>query len=669
MANMSSKLVFAFFALTLSQTSLAEEKLREVKVFPAHQIKRLLKQLDIDQDQKITVNDHKKGVQLSFELRSKADEKFSVDGVYFNSNLLQELKLADENKQESILAKRIFENPVHRISRSIKERYWDSLTRRIDGENLHKVLGDTKVSSKSQYYLYVPYDDVEAFAYFKNTEALRPELKLQVKKLPQDITPEYVKSLKGKHGLLVLALEKDKGHFKGKPYVVPGGRFNEMYGWDSYFESLGLLADNRVDLARAMVDNFVYQIHHYGKILNANRTYYLTRSQPPFLTSLIRAVYQKLPRTKQNKQWLSHSLKAAIKEYHSVWMGKERLTETGLSRYYGNGKGIPPEVEHGHFDHVLEPFAKKHRLSLKSFIKRYEAGKIKEPALDEFFVHDRAVRESGHDTTYRWRVEGKDKAADFVTVDLNSLLYKYELDIASFIKNEFEDNFQGLKSRTFRDFAKARKQRIRKLLWNEKENMFFDFNWKSKEQSRYISATAFYPLWAHDPSLPETKILNDKEAKAFITHALNELETAGGIAATAKRSLIKWGNPQHERQWEWPNGWAPHQMLIWEALEQYDHPGVTQRLIYKWLYMITKNAMDYNGTIPEKYNVYQQSHKVFAEYGNVGTKFSYITHEGFGWMNASYQVGLQRLGPDRLKLLEKIIPPEWITGMESAPVK
>lgn len=665
---MSLKIFFALLALTLSHASFTKETLREVKLSPQKEIKRLLKELDSDKDRKITVNDIKRGERLRFELSSTSGERFPVEGVYFNSNLLQELKLAEENKVESLSARRVFENPVQRISRSIKERYWDALTRRIDSENLHEVLGDTKVSNSKQF-LYIPYEDEEAFLYFKNTEALRPELNLHVEKLPQNITPEYVKSLEGKHGLLVLDLEKHKGIYKGKPYVVPGGRFNEMYGWDSYFESLGLLADGRIDLARAMVDNFVYQINYYGKILNANRTYYLTRSQPPFLTSLIRAVYQELPKNKESKQWLANSLKAAIKEYHTVWMGKDRLTPTGLSRYFGNGKGIPPEVEPGHFDHVLRPYAKKHKLTLKSFVRKYEAGKVKEPELDEFFIHDRAVRESGHDTTYRWRVDGKDRAANFVTVDLNSLLYKYELDIASLIKKEFSGEFQGFKSQTFWDFAQARKKRIRSLLWNEKEAMFFDYNWKIKKQSCYVSATAFYPLWAHDPDFPETRILNEKEAKAFIDHGLNKLETAGGIAATARSSLQEWGNPKHQRQWEWPNGWAPHQMIIWKALEQYNYPLLAQRLIYKWLYMITKNARDYNGTIPEKYNVHEQSHKVFAEYGNVGTKFSYITREGFGWMNASYQVGLQQLRPELLCLLEKMTPPEWITGMNSAPPK
>lgn len=101
-------------------------------------------------------------------------------------------------------------------------------------------------------------------------------------------------------------------------------------------------------------------------------------------------------------------------------------------------------------------------------------------------------------------------------------------------------------------------------------------------------------------------------------------------------------------------------MLIWEGMRNYGFDDIAQRLAYRWLYTITRNAVDYNGTIPEKLDVVKRSHQVFAEYGNVGTKFSYITREGFGWMNASYQVGLGILPKDLLDSLDRLIPPEWV---------
>ena len=122
------------------------------------------------------------------------------------------------------------------------------------------------------------------------------------------------------------------------PYVVPGGRFNEMYGWDSYFIQVGLVHDQEWDLAKDMADNFLYEIRNYGRILNANRTYYLSRSQPPFLTQMLLAVY----RHSQDKAWLAAAL-PELQSYYKFWTSEPHLTPTGLSRYYDLGDGPAPE--------------------------------------------------------------------------------------------------------------------------------------------------------------------------------------------------------------------------------------------------------------------------------------------------------------------------------------
>lgn len=666
----------------------------QVEVRAQTEMDRLLKQVDIDGDKRITIDDlrlghaecsgsskrsrhseRSTGAASTFWLRDIEGRSYEVSGVYPLANLLQELKLAIDHRSPILQGRRIFENPVERISRSIREIYWDSLTRRVDAENLEKILPDSKLPKSEWRHLYVPAGDPVAFEYFSQAARAKPELKLKVWRWPGE--------MRGRHGVLALALEKrPEGGLAGVSFVVPGGRFNEMYGWDSYFEALGLLVDGRLDLAKAMVDNFVYQINHYGKILNANRSYYLNRSQPPFLTSMITAVHAEMAKTIQikpeankikleTKLWLQTALRAAIKEYFDVWLAPERLTETGLSRYAGTGRGIPPEVEPGHFDHVLRPSARRHGLTVAELEKRYNAGTLKEPELDAFFAQDLAVRESGHDTTYRWTIDGRDRASDFVTVDLNSLLYKYELDIARLIEKEFGGRFtlaegegqEVMTGESWRERARRRKALMLQYLWNPKRKMFFDFCFKcSADQARssYVSATAFYPLWAQDPADPTTRILEPKDAEASVRALLAELEAAGGVAATSRESLAKFGDPKRARQWDFPNGWAPHQMIIWEGLGNYGFTAVADRLIYKWLYTITKNAVDYNGTVPEKFDVVKRSHAVFAEYGNVGTDFAYITREGFGWMNASYQVGLKRLSPKWRPELEKLKPPEWL---------
>jgi alpha,alpha-trehalase len=289
---------------------------------------------------------------------------------------------------------------------------------------------------------------------------------------------------------------------------------------------------------------------------------------------------------------------------------------------------------------------------------------IQIPELDTFFVHDRSVRESGHDTTYRWDLNGN-RCADFVTVDLNALLYKIEIDIGTMIQKIFfdrlvrDDGTVEMSSQWF-ERAEKRKERMLRYLWNEDAHLFFDYDFVQNTQSAYVSATALYPLWACDPQNPATKIVTESQAKKLVCSVLGQLEMAGGVVASAKASRGKLSEDRPQRQWDYPYGWAPHQMLIWQGLVHYGMDATAHRLIYKWLYTILRNAADYNGMIPEKFDVVKRSHEVFAEYGNVGTEFDYITQEGFGWMNASYQVGLGLLPNAYKTSLEQLIPPEWI---------
>ncbi len=634
---------------------------------------RLLWEEDTDGDRKITVDDSlvprtDRG-DKRFWVVSTHGARYQVVGTYYLSNLLKELKLAlDRGLEEAaLLPGRIFESPVRQISRSIREIYWDGLTRSVDEEHLEQILTDEKTGTDGTRYLYVPLGDAVAREYFTGISKRRPDLRVRVEVLPERITPGYVRGLEGRHGILTLALRrKPDGGLSGVPFVVPGGRFNEMYGWDSYFEALGLLRDGRVDLARAMVDDFVYQIERYGKILNANRTYYLTRSQPPFLTSMALAVYANLPEGEESRAWLGKPLRAAIREYRGVWMNPDRLTETGLSRYFGSGTGPPPEVEPGHFDAIYRPHALALGVPLREFERRYKAGEVRNPGLDKFFVHDRCVRESGHDTTYRWQ---GDRCSDFVTVDLNSLLYKAEIDIARTIREEFggsvrmEDGTLETSGEWDRRAAR-RKSLLFEYLWDERRGMFFDYDLAKKRRHPYVSATTLYPLWACHRDDPKTRLLTAEQAARLVASALPRLEAAGGLAASSEESRGPLSRSRPAMQWDYPYGWPPHQMLAWEGLRNYGFDRIAQRLAYRWLYTITRNAVDYNGTIPEKLDVVKRSHEVFAEYGNVGTKFSYITKEGFGWMNASYRVGLAILTEERKASLERLIPPEWVFAGE-----
>ena len=610
-------------------------------------LEKLLAQEDTLGDKKITIDDEGPG---RFDLQATDGRTYTVKGTYYVSNVLQELAIAlDEDKEfVELPLSQIEEPPVDRISRMIKSYYWDLLTRYMDESGIKNLIQDTKNESLTadKLPIYVPYHDAMAFDYYTNLEAKYP---IVTRRLPEEITPQYVKSINKKPGILSLKLERHNHTITGVPFVVPGGRFNEMYGWDSYFESVGLICDGRVELAKAMADNFQYEIEHYGKILNANRSYYLTRTQPPFYTRLIREVFA----VTKDVEWLKSHLETAIKEYETVWMvhGK-RLTENGLNRYLAEGIGMTPEAEEGHYDAILRPYAEQLNCSIEDYVARYQNNEIENKDLDAYFLHDRTVRESGHDTSYR--IEGN--CADLNLVELNVLLYKYEIDFAELIQDHFGDTFK-YKTNTYTgrywlEKAEARKVLMNTYCWNEEKGLYLDYNHVLKQQSNFVSATTFTPLWAG--------LASQEQARSLVNKALPLLKEKGGIAGSTEESRGEINASRPHRQWDYPNGWAPHQMMIWKGLIDYGFNREAQELIYRWLYMITRNAVDYNGTIPEKYDVVEATLKVYSEYGNVGTEFEYYPKGGFGWMNASYQYGVSLLDREHIQNLNNLVNPDSI---------
>ncbi|MEC5164309.1 alpha,alpha-trehalase [Flavobacterium sp. PL11] len=606
---------------------------------------RLLSQEDTDQDKKITKDDTGPKHFMLVDENTKAT--IEIIGTYQLSNLLQELALLRESNLVSgeVDLARIKENPVDRISRKIKDDYWDELTRTIDKKGLLQIIEDEKTSSEVAT-LYVSAKDQQGVAYFKALEKELPNFKVEI--LPENYSMEYIETLNDKPGILALALEQKGYSLQGIPFIVPGGRFNEMYGWDSYFIGLGLLIDNKIEKAIAIAENFKYQIIYYGKILNANRSYYLTRTQPPLYSSLIIEILKKgIP----SLDWLQSHLETIILEYNTVWMVQgNRLTSTGLNRYKADGIGMPFEVEAGHFDDVLEPYAQKYKLPIREFEKQYLQRTIVDADLDEYFVHDRSMRESGHDTTNRLI----NTCANLNSVDINSFLYKYEKDIAYLIETYFENSFTidnvVYSAGDWKQKAIYRKNKINELCWNEQAGMYFDYDFINKKQFPFEAAATFFPLWAG--------LCDESQAKKLVEVALPQFIKTGGITGSTKSSELESSLHTTQRQWDYPFGWAPHQILLWEGLLQYNFIDKAQEMVYRWLWLITRNVVDYNGTIPEKFDLEISSHKVFAEYGNVGTEFDYIAKEGFGWVNASYQRGLQILNEDLKNKLVELISPD-----------
>lgn len=286
-------------------------------------------------------------------------------------------------------------------------------------------------------------------------------------------------------------------------------------------------------------------------------------------------------------------------------MGSDRLDlSTGLSRYRPRKKRLSPEMDVADLLPILRRFADGRGMGIKEYVKAYNGQEISEPDLDKYLLHKRATLESGHDGSFR--LEGK--AADLVTVDLNCLLYKYEVDIAHAIQSHFNDNLpvtagfaaaaSSMKvgevhtSAVWTRRAKLRKARVDRYLWNENKKMYFDYNTTTNTQATYESATTLYPLWAG--------LCHPHQAALLTSAALPALECRGGLVAGTADSVPL---PEKRREWDYPLGWAPHQLMAWIGLARYGYVEEVERLAYKWLWTVTKVFVDYNGVVAEKYDV------------------------------------------------------------------
>jgi alpha,alpha-trehalase len=394
-----------------------------------------------------------------------------------------------------------------------------------------------------------------------------------------------------------------------RPYVVPGGRFNEMYGWDSYFIQVGLVRDGELELAKDMIDNFLYEVENYGRVLNANRTYFLTRSQPPFLTQMILNVYRQRP----DREWLRRAV-PAVEKYYRYWTEEPHLVrETGLARYYDLGDGPAPEVlsderdpqGRTHYDRVKE-FYRTHEVTDYDVTKFYDRSRDELTAA--FYKGDRSMRESGFDPSNRFGPFSAD-ITSYNPVCLNSLLYVYERDAARISRLAGRTG----EARAWGERAQARRGKVNRLMWDERDGLYYDYNFEKKEVRRYPFATTFYPLWAG--------IATPRQA-ARVAANLRRFERAGGLQTSTNVS---------GSQWDAPYGWAPLQMIAVEGLRRYGYGAEADRVSANFLSLVLKDFIEHN-TIVEKYDVERRTSSLGA-----GLRFGYGSNEiGFGWTNAAF---------------------------------
>lgn len=379
-----------------------------------------------------------------------------------------------------------------------------------------------------------------------------------------------------------------------EPYVVPGGRFREIYYWDSYFTMLGLAESNHWDKVSDMVANFAYEIDSWGHIPNGNRTYYLSRSQPPFFAFMVELLAQH-----DGNDALKKYLPQMLKEY-SYWMeGIETLQpgqqnkrvvklddSTILNRYWDERDSPRPES-------WVEDIA-----TAKSNPNR--------PAT-EIYRDLRSAAASGWDFSSRWMDNpnqlGTLRTTSIVPVDLNALMYKMEKMIALASKAAGDD----AKAAQYDGFANARQKGIEKYLWNDKEGWYADYDLKSHKVRNQLTAAALFPLYVNAAA----KDRASKVATATQAHLLQP----GGLATTSVKS---------GQQWDAPNGWAPLQWVAASGLQNYGQDNVAMDVTWRFLTNV-QHTYDREKKLVEKYDV--------STTGTGGGGGEYPLQDGFGWTN------------------------------------
>ncbi|MGP1382561.1 MAG: trehalase family glycosidase [Thainema sp.] len=472
------------------------------------------------------------------------------------------------------------------------KRTWKTLTRST--EHILAAAKDSKVdherNTRWPVYISIKEDIERVRNHLKQVLPPSEFSRIDLRVLPAEI--DQIEE----HGLLYLPHD----------YVVPGGRFNEMYGWDSYFIQLGLLRDGEVDLAQSLVDQMIYEVEHYGTVLNANRTYMLTRSQPPVLTLMILAQYQ----YNVDREWLLSTL-PAVESYYYFWTVPPHLNQsTGLSHYYDLGEGPAPEVvvserdEYGrtHYDRICD-YYQNHVVEDYDVNLYYDRDRNQLTNL--FFKGDRAMRESGLDPTNRFGPFSVD-IIHYAPVCLNVLLYQMERDIAEI--NDILDHKDAWIS--WRDRAIKRRALINQFLWDEEQGQYYDYNFRTGQHRYYDYITTFYPLWVG--------IANPQQAKRVVEN-LHKFECPGGL----RTSTTVTGN-----QWDAPFGWAPLNWIAIEGLRRYGYEEEAKRIAGKFISLLVKEFKR-TGTLLEKYDVEACTGDVSSE-----IHFGYSSNEiGFGWTN------------------------------------
>jgi len=381
------------------------------------------------------------------------------------------------------------------------------------------------------------------------------------------------------------------------PYIVPGGRFREIYYWDSYFTMLGLKISGRWDLIENMINNFAWLIDQYGYIPNGNRTYYLGRSQPPFFACMVNLLSKEKPGENILVKYLSH-----LQKEYDFWMkGSKEITvqNPSLNR-------VVLMRDRNILNHYWDENDTPRPESFKDDSKLAASAKD----TNKTYRHLRAAAESGWDFSSRWFKNKNDFATihttDIIPVDLNCLLVNLEKTIA----NAFRLSGDLLMDEKFQTLAYRRIQAIQTHCWNEKEGFYFDYDYIENRQKDSFTAAAVAPLFFQ---------IATKEQAAKVAENIEEkFLSPGGLITTTEST---------NQQWDAPNGWPPLQWMAIKGLDNYGHVKLAKDIANRWM-KLNKRVYENTGKMMEKYNVVDTA--LTAGGGE------YPAQDGFGWTNGVY---------------------------------
>jgi alpha,alpha-trehalase len=397
----------------------------------------------------------------------------------------------------------------------------------------------------------------------------------------------------------------DRGSLIALPhkYIVPGGRFSEQFYWDSYFIMLGLAAEGDWIKVEAMLKNFAYMIRKYGYIPSANRTYFLSRSQPPFFVMMV-----KLLADHKGKKVLREYLPSLLTEYRFWMRGKTKLAEKDHFAFRRIVQMPDQSLLNRYYDNKVTPRPESLREDTEAAFESHTP--------DRMFLHLRAAAESGWDFSSRWFKDPADiktiQTADIIPVDLNSLLYELENTIA----DGYRAMLHPIMARRYRKKAEKRKEAINHYLWSKKSQFYMDYNFHAAKRTGVLSLAAVFPLYVG--------IATQEQADRVAERLKEDFLKPGGLVTTLEES---------GQQWDSPNGWAPLQWVAIEGLRRYGYNDFAADVNDRWLELTEK--------------VFKKSHRLVEKYNVVGGDGlggggEYILQDGFGWTNGVY-VALKKL--------------------------